>query len=54
MGLFGKRVFDDRIENLKMRSSWIIWVGLNTITGVLISKRRQEAHMKTEAESLSL
>ena len=25
--LFGKRVFADVIEDLEMRSSWIIWVG---------------------------
>ena len=42
MTLLGKKVFVDVIKELDMRSSWIILVGLNPITGVLIRDRRQK------------
>lgn len=61
VGLFGKRVFDDRIENLKMRSSWIIWVGHKCNDPCPIERRQTEeentqrhgkkGHVKKEAET---
>lgn len=33
VNLFGKRI---KLKNLKAKSSWIIWVGPNSMTSVLI------------------
>jgi len=49
MIVFGKGVFADVINNLEMRSFWIIRVDPNSNDSVLTRERR-EGHVKREAE----
>lgn len=52
VALLGKRVFAYVIKDLKIRSSWIIRLALNPVTGVLTGDtERREGPVKMEAES---